>query len=174
MTADELKKQLDLGMKLLLMGRELKEIASMIRPDEIVGTGSTAQYGKTPGLLVATNKRLIYVSKVLLNVTVEEFYYNKISNIQYTSDIMFGQVEIYLSGSWCKFHNLNIKNGKQMADFIKQQINSVNDVQTTMQTTTIINQADPMEQLEKLSTLKEKGIITEEEFNVKKKQLLDL
>jgi uncharacterized protein YwgA len=61
-----------------------------------------------------------------------------------------------------------------MADFIKQQINSLNEAQPTVQTTTIINQADPMEQLEKLASLKDKGIITEEEFNAKKKQLLGL
>jgi hypothetical protein len=36
------------------------------------------------------------------------------------------------------------------------------------------NALDNLSQLEKLSDLKEKGIITEEEFQLKKKQLLDL
>ncbi|HEX8174081.1 MAG TPA: DUF4429 domain-containing protein [Pyrinomonadaceae bacterium] len=38
----------------------------------------------------------------------------------------------------------------------------------------IVAQFSPAEELEKLASLKERGIITEEEFNIKKKQLLGL
>lgn len=64
----------------------------------------------------------------------------------------------------------------------KEQNNtkSVTSTTTVNQTYTTINQSndsksdDNISQLEKLAKLKETGVITEEEFNIKKKQLLDI
>ncbi|WP_044262444.1 SHOCT domain-containing protein [Saccharicrinis fermentans] len=42
------------------------------------------------------------------------------------------------------------------------------------QATTIVNQTSELDEIEKLATLKEKGYITEDEFNTKKKQLLGI
>lgn len=178
MTIEELKKELDLGVRVMPMNREVKEIASMIKSDEIIGTGTTTKYGNSMGVLVATNKRVIYVSKVLFNITIEEFYYNKISSVQYKNTLTSGELEMFFSGTWFRFHfhTLTKPQGQKLANYIKEQINDLTNTlsKPVINQTTIVTQLDPIDQLEKLAHLKEKGIISEEEFNAKKKQILGL
>jgi hypothetical protein len=124
-------------------------------------------------VLVATSKRVIFASKILLSTKIEELYYDKISNVQYESGLLFAEIEISVSRSKYEFKDIDKKYGKELCDYIKSEI-SKPKAQQTVVNQTIVNQADPMDQLEKLAKLKDQGIITEEEFSQKKKQLLGL
>lgn len=53
---------------------------------------------------------------------------------------------------------------------IEEKLSSVPETSTTI----IQNQSSNLDELEKLANLRDKGIITQEEFEAKKKQLLDL
>lgn len=177
MTKEELKAELNLGLALFNSGRELVAIAAMIQPNEKVQCGVIAKMGKADGLLVATDKRVIFVSKVLFTSVVEEFYYNRISSVQFNGGILFDEMDLFFSGVKVRFHELVKVTGTKVYEYIRAQIHNYNNnlaSSNTANTAPLTAQLDPMDQLEKLAGLRNKGIITEEEFKAKKQQLLGL
>jgi hypothetical protein len=173
MTADELKGQLNLGASLLMMNSELKEIAKMLYPNETVGKGATGSIDGKTGLIVATNKRVIFVSKVLFSSKVEEFNYSKISTVEISSTLM-AEMTILFSGSRIKIHSMGASKAKALAEYIKLQINAPAEATVANIIQPSKSEPDAFEQIEKLAKLKDQGIITDEEFTAKKKQLLGL
>ncbi|MBT2680016.1 SHOCT domain-containing protein [Bacillus sp. ISL-35] len=74
-----------------------------------------------------------------------------------------------------KDENTIMFNKKQMADFekIKQAIEEKID-QLSNPSVVNVNQLDAADQIKKLADLRDSGILTEDEFNAKKKQLLGI
>jgi hypothetical protein len=176
MTSQELKNKLNLGSVPSTLNSELAIVAGMITGDEEVGYGAIASMNgrEGVGLLVATNKRVIYACKFAFNSTNLEFYYDKISNIEFEIGILRKVLTIVSLGSIFQFKGLlgAKEKGKVMIDYISAQIdNSRRPNNTVPKASAAIN---PIDQIEQLAALKEKGIITEDEFAAKKKQLLGL
>ena len=59
---------------------------------------------------------------------------------------------------------------EELKNMIEDRLSSVPETSTTL----IQNQSSNLDEIEKLANLRDKGIITQEEFEAKKKQLLDL
>ena len=62
-------------------GGEAKALLEVLGPDEIPERAVKGFYGGGNGLLVATDRRVVFVDKGLVGLRVEEFPYNKISSI---------------------------------------------------------------------------------------------
>lgn len=173
-TLDEIKKQiknLDAGSKLFGM-KEIKELPNILWEDEKLEKMVQGFYEKGNGILVATNKRLVFVDKGLFyGLRVEDFPYDKISSIQYETGILWGKIIIFASGNKAEIKNVQNAQVKSFGDYVRARISKIHEHAS------IPKQGDNNDitiQLEKLATLKEKGIITEEEFNAKKKLILGL
>ena len=63
---------------------------------------------------------------------------------------------------------------KALAEYIKHQINAPSEATVANIILPSKSEPDAFEQIEKLAKLKDQGIITDEEFTAKKKQLLGL
>jgi hypothetical protein len=75
--------------------REVKQLPKILWENEVVEDLAQGVYTKGQGLLVATNKRLIFIYKgILFGITVEDFSYDKISSIQYHTGLFFGEIVI--------------------------------------------------------------------------------
>lgn len=173
MTADELSKQL--GLSTFMSGGDLKIIASMITEDETLGVGSSVKYDRGGGHLVATDSRLIYASKFMLSTKTEVFYYNKISHIEYKGGILTGAIKLTIGRKVYEFDNLTKEVAKRIVNYVNDQINNPTpEKQAKTRTKENSKSDDSYAELEKLAKLKEQGIITEEEFSQKKKQILGL
>ena len=61
-----------------------------------------------------------------------------------------------------------------VADYIRQQIDLCKKAKSTPNQATVIQQTSAADELKKCKELLDSGIITQEEFNAKKKQLLGL
>ena len=74
----------DLYKKQVVGKSEIKELPNIIRDDETIKDIVSGFYASHSGILVATDKRLIFVCKGLMwGLTVEDFPFDKISSIQY-------------------------------------------------------------------------------------------
>ncbi len=97
--------------------------------------------------------------------------YDKITSIDYDAGKILAKpsIQIYLSSVEYSFksHDFRLKS---FYDLIREKIDMIN----TPQETKIVSEISPMEELKKLAELRDSGIVTEEEFKLKKKQLLGL
>jgi Bacterial PH domain/Short C-terminal domain len=155
-----------------LLGRkEIKELPSILWEDESVEMLIQGIYGNNLGILVATNKRLIFVDKKIIGVKVEDFPYEKLTSIQYETGVLTGKLSIFASGNRANITNVSPKNlVRDFSEYVRSQISTDKNLGKL----NIKNDDDTLAKLERLGELMKKGILTEEEFNSEKRKLLGL
>lgn len=159
------------GIEKFLGRREIKELPSILWEDELPEKIVQGTYNNGNGLLVATNKRLIFIDKGIFSLKVEDFPYDKITSIQYTTGLLMGGIEIYASGNKAEIKNVPKDQVRTFAEYVRARITAPKPPATQSAAQTK-QQDDILAQIEKLGKLKEQGIITEEEFVAKKKEIL--
>ncbi|WBX72867.1 PH domain-containing protein [Tenacibaculum pacificus] len=149
---------------------EIKELPNILTNSEEIekidaGFLSNGKGFTGNGLLVATNYRLIFIDKPTIGfgIKMEDFPYNKISSVSIETGILKSQLKLICSGNTAK---INLINGaKEFSEFIRNK--------TLSEKGKFRNNNDILKQIEKLSELKEKRILTELEFETKKTELLE-
>ena len=145
---------------ILMDGEEIEKIDSGMLKN---GTGFTGN-----GLLVATNTRLIFIDKPTIGfgIKMEDFPYDKISSVSVETGFLKGELKLICSGNSA---TINLVTGaKVFSEFIRQKT-STKPIALNQQ----ITEPDILGQIEKLAELKNKGILSEEEFSSKKSELLE-
>ena len=144
--------------------------------------------------IVCTDKQVIYLDREALGATanVKQFYYEDITGMAtlqnsndssltgylidtaLTAALAICDLEITVAGNRLVIHNLKKLEADRIVEVYHQQRKKAKDAANQPQV--IVQQAasepDALEQLEKLNKLKEAGILSEEEFNAKKADLL--
>ena len=111
---EEIRSQLnslDVGSELFAR-REIKDLPNILWDDERVRGALQGLYGDGRGLLLATDRRLIFVGRKLLGnrVKVEDFAYDKVSSIQYELKMLSAEVTIFSSGNKAVIERIIPKN----------------------------------------------------------------
>jgi len=165
------------GVSKFLGKREIKELPNILWDDENVENLIQGFYNNGNGILVATNKRLIFVDKGLVfGLKVEDFPFDKISSIQYSTGLLLGKLTIFVSGNKAVIDNVDKQRVRIFGDFVRNKIssqrqsNSKIQAQSEQKTET---SDDYVSKLERLAKLKKQGILSEEEFNQQKTKILE-
>jgi hypothetical protein len=178
MRADIEKIIKEYGVNTFLNEKNIKRAEEQLRSDETVlylsPTNAIVYTGKNKkslvGTIVITNQRVFLYSKVLFSVTIESFNMTDLNSIESTSN--------GLSGSKLKLHT----NTKTMEVLISYKSSIATKIiqllDTTMNEAKNKNQSsiaptDNIDQIKKLAELKDLGIISQEEFEKKKQDLLN-
>lgn len=177
-TLEEVKdqiKRLD-GVSKLLGRKEIIALPSILWEDEKLEKIVQGMYTNKLGILVATNKRLVFIDKGLIyGLRVEDFPYDKISSIQFKTGLMFGKITIYTSGNKAEIEQVYKDQTKSFCDYVRARISSPQEHASQQVNQSSHNSIDDVvSQLEKLAKLKDSGIITEEDFQKKKEKLLGI
>jgi hypothetical protein len=152
----------------ILQKKEIAELPKILADDEDVLDLVQGSYGSGLGVLVATQKRLIFVDKgMLYGLKVEDFPLDKISSIQYDTGLLLGSITIFTSGNKAEIKNVDKGLARTFAETARSLIGNPNKGTTGVRPSGI-------DELERLVALKEKGYLTEEEFTIKKRQILGL
>lgn len=121
--------------------------------------------------MVLTNQRLFFFEKSLGSETVEEFALSAISSFSVGKKMTGETLQIHASGN-----NAEIKSmGHGQADAVASAYRNLKTAASQGQTQSQMpnNEGlDPFAQLERLSSLRDKGIVSAEEFEWKKTELL--
>lgn len=172
---NEIKKQIQ-ELKLsnisnYLGRKEINELPQILAESETIDNIAQGTYNNGQGILVSTNRRLVFVDKGLLyGLKVEDFPLDKITTIQYETGLLLGEIKIHTSGNIAKIDNVEKATARAFAEFVRNKLSQPKETTATI----INNQPDVYDQLEKLAKLKEQGILTQEEFDTQKKKLLNL
>jgi len=171
---DEIKNQIQelklSGVSNFLGRREIKELPNILAPTEIIDNVAQGTYNNGQGILVSTNRRLLFVDKgMLYGLKVEDFPLDKISSIQYETGLLLGGIKIHTSGNIAKIENVEKASARSFAEFVRDKLSQPKEQINT----TIVSKPNVLDQIEKLAKLKESGILSDEEFSEQKKKLLE-
>lgn len=125
---------------------------------------------QTSFLLTATQKRLFLYAKRLFGYTrYESYYYSSLNSVNFTKDnasiFLPYKITINMPNATYTFKTgKNRERLENIAKYANEKINASNN--------NFSQSSDITLQIEKLADLKNKGILSEEEFNKKKEELL--
>lgn len=165
---EEIKK-LNLSNTSTFFGRkEINELPNILAIDEKIDNVVQGTYNGGMGILVSTNRRLVFIDKGLVyGLKVEDFPLDKITSIQYETGILMGKIKIHTSGNIAEIENIEKASTRSFSEFVRNKLSQPTKSETNN------SQPDILTQIEKLGKLKESGIITEDEFIEQKKKLLE-
>lgn len=125
------------------------------------------------GILIATNKSVVFYCKKLFGTyEVEVFPYENINSIEMGKNPIFGHnISFFAFGNKAEMYNIKTGEVDKFISDVKSNIGKRKDIHSTFSSSASI---DVTEKIKKLAELHDAGILTEEEFTTKKKQLLGI
>lgn len=176
------KKHLDTIMSEILIGEEELLVAVSGRVKE-QSTKTKGRFGffdldsdkggsVLTNYIIVTSTRVILWARGVLNSSIDSFDYADISSVEQQKGIIFGALVLNIHGKKENFAEMNKEDAENIRIIIERKIR---ESRTQMHSAAnIVNQVqiDPLDQLEKLGSLLEKGLITRDEFEKQKTILL--
>ena len=151
--------------------KEVKELPNIIQDDEVITYATSGLLNGNTWLIVSTNKRVIFLDKGLIfGLNQIEIPLGKINSIGHKKGLILGEIEI-----WDGASKMNITHVSK--DTLIPFVNAVNKAREELNTPfsqIITQQVSSADEILKFKSLLDQGIITLEEFNKKKKELLGL
>lgn len=152
--------------------KELAELPAIIAEGEEIFSLIQGTYNGGVGILVATDRRLVFIDKgMIYGLKVEDFGLDKISSIQLETGILLADIKIMASGNVAKISNVDKGEGRIFCDKVRAKLSEPKQPAAPV---VVQQQIDVADQLMKLAALKEQGILTQEEFDAQKKKLLGM
>lgn len=162
------------GFKPVLTKSEVKHLPNILHDDEdLLGIiEGELKIGKTSngyGVLIATDKRVIFFRKSILGTqTKEEYPISRITSSIYRKGLMYGAIAIVTANNEAVIDHCSKSEAKRLDDIIQKSINQSSSVQASPSKT----YSPDIDKIERLFEMKEKGILTEEEFQAQKNIIL--
>lgn len=159
-----------LGKASRLFGRkEVRHLRNLLRASEEVLELGQGQYEGKQGLIVLTSERLFFFEKSLGSETVEEFPLKVITSMSVKKAMTGETLKIFASGNQSEIKSM--MHGQ--ADALVRRFHTQSQLTAPNVPASVPQQVDdPLAQLERLGQLRDKGLLSEEEFAAKKTELL--
>lgn len=117
------------------------------------------------GVFLATNKRVIFYGKKMFGYDLEVFPYSNISSIEMSKEFLGYKITFYSSGNKVKMKWINVGDVNEFVNYVKENIGKKSNASQSL---------SAADEIRKFKELLDERIITQEEFEQKKKQLLGL
>lgn len=157
----------------LFNNKAIDKAESILFPDEEIVRALSGVLKSGTGILVLTTKRLFSYMSMLGDTQQEEIPIEEIKQVNIEKPLL-QQATIFVMG---KHNDIEIKFSRKAADDFYNAIGEVrrfvsqNKNENSAQTS---NEKDSIQLLKELNELYKSGILTEEEFTLKKKQILGI
>ena len=156
---------------------EIRELPNILWEDEMPIAVITGTYHKGNGILVVTDRRLIFIDKGLVGLTVEDIYFEDISSIESHQGWMMGSLTIYARGNKESIENVLKNNVRPFSDLLRNELAkskklNVDLTPQAQRASTTLDPAANIDALYKLAELHKMGALTDEQFEEQKAKLL--
>ncbi len=150
--------------------RELKKLAEHLYEGETVRFIAQGTYEGDQGIVVLTDVRLLFLFHGVMRQRKEDFPLRLISSVQTKSGWGTGEIKVWVSGNSASISGIVKSDLEPLADAVRQGIATQHAAPPTAPSAESAD--DPYEALRKLASLRDAGVLTEEEFETKKQDLL--
>lgn len=158
-----------------LVKKEVAALPSILWEDENIAGAIQGHYNDRAGLLVATQRRLIFIDKGWASLRVEDFPYDKITSIQYSTGMVFGEIIIFASGNKARISQLAKAETVAFADLARNHVNRLSAPAPQSVTPATNSSAEQrLAMLERLALLKQQGMLTDDELRAEKAKILSM
>lgn len=153
--------------------RELRKLHEVLSDAETVLFIAQGTYRKRQGIVVLTDSRVLFLFHGILSQEMEDFPLGQISSVSSSRAVVTGQVIIHVPGNQAVISGVLRSDLKPLVDAIRAAVGK-----SHRSPVNVTGHREPasgsaaMEQLEKLGRLRQSGLLTDEEFESKKAELL--
>lgn len=170
-TMDEVHAQLERidGWTKFFSRREINELPNVLWPNERIEQFGGGTYEGKRGVLVATNRRLIFLDKGLIRLKVEDFPYDKVTSVQVETGLIMGKLTILGSGNKAVIDSVPKDQARQLGDHVRRRLNKP---AAQAGSDRAADGDDVVSQLERLAKLRQQGLLTDQEFTLQKRRLM--
>lgn len=156
--------------------KEVTHLPEILHDDESIKYLTSGLMDGTTWLIVCTQKRILLLDHgFLFGFKQSEMNLENINSISFQTGLLFGAIEIWHGGARMLIENCDKKTVKPFTDAVNAAIQAIKKGQEiTPQNPVTSSSDDVVSQLERLASLMEKGILSQEEFQAQKKKLLGL
>ena len=153
--------------------REIQRLPEVLWEGETVEMLATGQYGGGAGLIAMTNLRLIFYKNGIMQQTVEDFPYGKISSVQWQGGMLLGTLTVYTSGNRADIKSMPKDQGKALADELRRHIAQGTAPGASAAVPAPAAAPDVASRLATLDQLRGQGLVSDEEYAQRRAQILD-
>lgn len=130
MSKDELRPDIAAARNQMRMktgaGKEIKRLDSHLWEGERVERMAKGIYGGI-GLLVLTDRRLLFLFEGMMRKKSEDFPLDKISSVQWSSGFATGTLTIFASGNKTEIKSVNNDDGGELVAIIRSRLSQPKD-----------------------------------------------
>jgi len=157
-----------LGKPGRLFGRkELRHLSNLLRHSEHVVELGQGQYEGKQGLVVLTDERLFFLEESLGSETLEQFDLDVITSMSVNKTMTGETLQIFTAG-----HTAGIKSmGHGQADALERAFRTRQQPAAAAFSAAAAGE-DPITQIERLASLRDRGLLSNDEFEAKKAELI--
>ncbi len=163
------------------------KLPAMLNEHEQVESLAQGKYEGNQGLIVATDRRIMFIDEGLVRSRREDFAYSRISSIQVSTGFLSGTLTIFASGNKAQLTDVLPKQQAQaLGDYIRIRIDDGPSPASSAPLPGVVAATPPVAspapassdaddvfgKLTKLGALRDAGVITDAEFEAKKSELL--
>lgn len=163
-----------LGKAARIFGRkEVRHLRNILRATEDVFELGQGQYGPKQGVVVLTSERLFFFEKSMMgSESLEEFPLASISSLSVNKKMTGEELKIFASGNQAQISSMMHGQADAMVRAFHAAKTAVSSNRGATTPPDAPAPTDPVEQLERLAALRDKGILTDDEFAAKKADIL--
>lgn len=157
----------------LFMRKELKKLPSVLNESEEVLNLAQGRYEDKQGAVVVTDQRVLFTEEGIFRSRLEDFPYDRISSVQTEKGMVFGKLVIFASNNKVVIDQMVPKEkATEIGDFVRARLASKESRQGAPGIQAGSEAADPLDRLKKLAELRDAGVVSPDEFEEKKANIL--
>lgn len=154
-----------------MVRRELKKLPELLGDQEDVVNLARGEYDGKEGLIVTTDRRIMFVEQGMIRSNLEDFPYDKIASVKSETGMRSGKLTIFASGNKAELKDIHPKaRVTEIGDYVRVRISEGSSNKPAGHSTAA--PPDAMEQIRKLGELHDAGVLNDAEFEAKKAELL--
>jgi hypothetical protein len=149
--------------------KELRSLPGLLHESEAVVNLARGKYDHKQGLVVVTDRRVLFLSEGIARHKLEDVPYDKVSSVQSEKGVVHGGLKIFASGNRALIEDVYPKErAPEIGDYVRSRLHKAPE-----SVVSVVPVDDPMEQIRKLGELRDAGLLTADEFEQKKQELLE-
>lgn len=148
--------------------REIKKLEEHLYQDEVVEELAQGTFTESQGIVALTNQRLLFLFHGLVSRRTEEFSVGSITAVEISKMLNLGTLRLRMSGNSCEISQVISKDLERMASALRRKI--ATPIAVSGPVASLVD--DPIALIKKLGELKEAGLLSSDEYEAKKQELL--
>jgi Bacterial PH domain/Short C-terminal domain len=136
----------------------------------MVGVHRMGQDTHRNGAVIVTDRRVVLFSKKMAGYDLQDFAFGLLSSVEHKKGLTYGNLTFSAAGSQNDVRQVPKADVERIAQLIREKMATAHSGSQSVPTT----QGGVADEIRKLSALRDEGLITADEYEAKKKQLLGL